>query len=70
MARRRGTAARSALGLHPLHAHERGIGGVLRFRGRPASNAKWIGLDFSPAARALPGSLLSVHHVVVEVGGQ
>ncbi|WP_045747282.1 TatD family hydrolase [Actinoplanes rectilineatus] len=49
----RGGAARAALGLHPLHAHRLGMGGVLRFS-RHAAGAAWIGeigLDFSPAGR-------------------
>jgi TatD DNase family protein len=46
--------ARPALGLHPLHAGQLGMGGVLRFS-RQAAGAAWIGeigLDFSPAGRA------------------
>ena len=46
--------ARPALGLHPLHAHQLGMTGVLRFS-RLAAQAAWIGeigLDFSPAGRA------------------
>ena len=45
--------ARPALGLHPLHARQLGMPGVLRFS-RHAGQAAWIGeigLDFSPAGR-------------------
>jgi TatD DNase family protein len=49
----RAGSARAALGLHPLHAHRLGMGGVLRFS-RQAATAPWIGeigLDFSRAGR-------------------
>jgi len=45
--------ARAALGLHPLHAHQVGMAGVLRFS-RHAAASPWIGeigLDFSAAGR-------------------
>jgi TatD DNase family protein len=50
----RSSHARAALGIHPLHAHQVGMAGVLRFS-RHAANAEWIGeigLDFSPAGRS------------------
>jgi len=54
--------ARPALGLHPLHAHQLGMAGVLRFT-RQAVQASWIGeigLDFSSAGRATRDSQLAV----------
>lgn len=54
--------ARAALGLHPLHAHEVGMAGVLRFA-RHATTARWIGevgLDFSAAGRATRDIQLAV----------
>lgn len=58
----RGGPARPALGLHPLHAHRLGMGGVLRFS-QQAARADWIGeigLDFSPAGRDTRDSQLRV----------
>jgi len=54
--------ARPALGLHPLHAHELGLAGALRFA-RLATQAAWIGeigLDFSPPGRSTREAQLAV----------
>lgn len=54
--------ARAALGMHPLHAHQLGMAGVLRCT-RHAAQASWIGeigLDFSPAGRATRDTQLAV----------
>lgn len=54
--------ARAALGLHPLHAHQVGMAGVLRFS-RHVAAAAWIGeigLDFSAAGRATRDIQLAV----------
>lgn len=54
--------AQAALGIHPLHAHQVGMAGVLQF-GRHTADAAWIGeigLDFSPAGRATRDVQLAV----------
>ncbi len=54
--------AHPALGLHPLHAGQLGMGGVLRFS-RQAAGATWIGeigLDFSAVGRATRDTQLTV----------
>jgi TatD DNase family protein len=54
--------ARPALGLHPLHASQLGMPGVLRFS-RMAARAAWIGeigLDFSAAGRSSRTAQLAV----------
>ena len=54
--------ARPALGLHPLHAHQIGMAGLLRFS-QQATHAAWIGeigLDFSPAGRATRTTQLAI----------
>jgi TatD DNase family protein len=54
--------ARPALGLHPLHAHQLGMAGVLRFS-QQAAHAVWIGeigLDFSPAGHATRTTQIAV----------
>ena len=59
--------ARAALGLHPLHASQLGMTGVLRFS-RHVVQAAWIGeigLDFSPAGRATRTIQLSVFEALL-----
>ncbi len=59
--------ARPALGLHPLHARQLGMTGVLRFS-RLAGQAAWIGevgLDFSPAGRATRTIQLTVFEALL-----
>lgn len=58
---------RPALGLHPLHARQLGMTGVLRFS-RLARQAAWIGevgLDFSPAGRATRTIQLTVFEALL-----
>jgi len=59
--------ARPALGLHPLHARQLGMTGVLRFS-RHAAQAAWvgeIGLDFSPVGRATRTIQLTVFEALL-----
>jgi TatD DNase family protein len=59
--------ARPALGLHPLHARQLGMAGVLRFS-RLAARAVWIGeigLDFSPAGRSTRTMQLAVFEALL-----
>jgi TatD DNase family protein len=59
--------ARAALGIHPLHAHQVGMAGVLRFS-RHTTTAAWIGeigLDFSPAGRATRDTQLAVFEALL-----
>jgi TatD DNase family protein len=56
-----------ALGLHPLHARQLGMPGVLRFS-RLAARAAWIGeigLDFSPAGRSTRAMQLAVFEALL-----
>jgi TatD DNase family protein len=59
--------AQPALGLHPLHAGQLGMAGVLRFS-RMAAKAAWIGeigLDFSPAGRGSRPAQLAVFEALL-----
>jgi TatD DNase family protein len=59
--------ARPALGLHPLHASQLGMAGVLRFS-RMAARAAWIGeigLDFSNAGRSSRTEQLTVFEALL-----
>jgi TatD DNase family protein len=59
--------ARPALGLHPLHARQLGMTGVLRFS-RHADQAAWIGeigLDFSSADRTTRAIQLTVFEALL-----
>jgi Tat protein secretion system quality control protein TatD with DNase activity len=59
--------ARPALGLHPLHASQLGMTGVLRFS-RMAARAAWIGeigLDFSAAGRGSRPAQLAVFEALL-----
>jgi TatD DNase family protein len=59
--------ARPALGLHPLHASQLGMTGVLRFS-RMAARAAWIGeigLDFSAAGRGSRRAQLAVFEALL-----
>lgn len=63
----RSGSARPALGLHPLHASQLGMTGVLRFS-RMAARAAWIGetvLHFSPAGRGSRPAQLAVFEALL-----